>query len=168
LAAARRATVGASPGTPTPARRPRKATRERQAALLPALVPDPPADPPTGPPAPAQTHDQRVLVPLGVFDWQRVIRSADVEPMTKLVGLTASTYASKNGSSVRPGERLLADDCGLGQSTVRKHLARLVGLGLLELVSRGGGPNRLASEYRLVAPEGTRVTRDRNSGGERR
>jgi len=105
----------------------------------------------------AERPPERVLVPLGRFDWERVIRSFEVDPTTKLVALMAATYAGKKGNHVRPGEQLLATDCGLGASTVRKHLARLVTLGLLDLVSRGGGPNRRASEYRLVAPEGTTV-----------
>ncbi len=119
-----------------------------QGVLLPALVPDPP-------PAP-------VLVPLGRWDWERVIRVLPLAPELKLTALMAATWAGKDGRSIHPGERLLAEAVGKDPRSVRRHLAKLVSLGLLERVSRGGGRHGTASEYRLVAPEGTPVTGDRS------
>jgi hypothetical protein len=125
--------------------------------LLPALVePEAPAAPVPAPaPAPATVPAPvRVLVPLGRFDWERVVRDWPMtKPMTqkvKLVALVAATYADRDGTRVRPGEHRLADSCGMGGSTARRFLAVVIELGLLEQVRRGG--NGMATEYRLTAP----------------
>lgn len=115
-----------------------------QGVLLPALVPDPPP---------------LVPIPTKRFDWEKFVREWPVtKPMTpavKLVALVCATYADADGRRVRPGESGLAEACGMGGSTVRRHLATLVAIGLLVCVRRGGGG--MASEYRLTVPEGRQL-----------
>jgi DNA-binding transcriptional ArsR family regulator len=123
--------------------------------LLPALVePEAPAAPEPAPaPAPAPV---RVLVPLGRFDWERVVRDwpfdRQVTKLSKYVALTMATYANADGTNIRPGEPGLATATGMGRSTVRRHLAVLVEIGLISCTRRGGGG--AAAHYRLTAPEG--------------
>lgn len=143
-AARRRAAVAVVPDIPEPAPTP-AAVPDGQGVLLPALVPDQPDAPP------------RVLVPLGRFDWERVLRDADISASAKLAGFVAATYADADGTKIRPGEARIAAAMRKGPQTARRAVAELVAAGLLEQVSRGGGPNGLASVYRLVAPAGTKI-----------
>lgn len=96
------------------------------------------------------------LQPAGRFEWERIVRRCQIPGPTKLVALVCATYADPDGSNVRPGEPRLAAVCGMGASTVRRHLARLVDLGLLERLANGGGRRgegwARAARYRLTVP----------------
>ncbi|RSN26532.1 hypothetical protein DMC63_01465 [Streptomyces sp. WAC 05977] len=100
-------------------------------------------------------HDDDMVQPCGRFDWERIIRRADLPMRLKYTALTLATYADADGSRVRPGPAVLAAVMKQGESTVRKHLAALIEYGLIALVSRGGGRGGRgkSSEYRLTAPK---------------
>lgn len=99
-------------------------------------------------------HDELVQ-PCGRFDWERIVRRADMPMRLKFTALTLATYADADGSRVKPGPLVLASVTAQGESTVRKHVAALIEYGLLALVSRGGGRGGSGkpSEYRLTAPK---------------
>jgi hypothetical protein len=121
------------------------------------------------------------------FEWERVIRSCvDMHVTVKAVAYTMATYGDLDGTSVRPGnDALIADTC-TSDKTVRRAVAELRGLGLIERVVHGSARGRagVADEYRLAIPDdlhsrtrvrlpnghviGTAVTRDRCSVAEQR
>ena len=93
--------------------------------------------------------------PVTRFEWERLIRRAQVPAGVKLLAFVLATYADPDGTRVRPGVALLASDTGQASATVKRGLAQLRDVyGLLEQVSRGGGRNGKgkAAEYRLVFP----------------
>src|SRR5438067_116192 len=63
-------------------------------------------------------------------------------------------YAKPDGTDIRPTHKALADQCGMGLRTVRRHVASLLSKGRLHEdrrgrnVGRGGG----AAQYRLTTP----------------
>jgi hypothetical protein len=89
-------------------------------------------------------------------------------------------YAKQDGTDIRPTHQVLADQCGMGLRTVRRHVASLLTKGWLHEdrpgrnVGRGGG----AAKYRLTTPgtpanigrssapdlAGTPANPDRNTG----
>lgn len=87
------------------------------------------------------------------FEWERIVRRVVMPAATKLVAFTLAQYGSQNGDAIHPGFERLAAVCGMGHSTVRRHVDALLALGLVERVSNGGGPNKLAARYRLTIPE---------------
>ena len=93
------------------------------------------------------------LQPAKRFEWERIVRRVRLGKSTKLVAMVLASYADTSGGSVRPGEPRLAGACEMGASTVRRHVATLVEMGLLERVSNGGGPGKWAACYRLVVPD---------------
>lgn len=101
-------------------------------------------------PAPPQTK----LVPTGRFEWERIVRRAILPEPVKYLAFVLGSYADPNGSRVRPGNEVLAAVTGKGIRTVRRLLADLIDLGLIELVARGGGRGRVgrASVYQLTLP----------------
>ncbi|WP_143264230.1 hypothetical protein [Amycolatopsis kentuckyensis] len=93
--------------------------------------------------------------PVGRFEWERVIRRIPLPQGVKLLALVLATYADADGSRVRPGLDLLVSDTGQSKATVKRGLAQLRDdLGVLELVSRGGGRGGQgkAATYRLAFP----------------
>lgn len=88
--------------------------------------------------------------PMERFGWEQLVRRAELPSTTKLVALTLATFANPGGGRVRPGERLLADCCGLRERAVREHLAKLRKKGLLEIVLMG--QRGRASVYQLTIP----------------
>lgn len=106
---------------------------------------------------------RRGPVPLR-FEWERVIRSCvDLHVTVKAVALTLATYGDLDGADVRPGNELLVLDTCTSDKTVRRALAELRSLGLVERVVPGYQRGRagVADEYRLCIPadlhERTRV-----------
>ena len=76
---------------------------------------------------------------VGRNDWEQAVRADPrVHTVQMLVLLTASTYASPDGSDVFPSAKTLGENTRLGESTVRRHLAAGCRLGFLHLVQRGG------------------------------
>lgn len=94
------------------------------------------------------------LKPMGRFEWERIVRRLVVPKHIKLLLLVLGTYADADGSRVRPGTEVLAAITGDGEKNVRRIMTTVRDLGLLELVSRGGGRGGKgkASEYRLTIP----------------
>jgi hypothetical protein len=96
--------------------------------------------------------------PIGRFEWERILRRIRVSvPSVKLVGFAMATYASADGSNVRPGQRRLAAVLGTSEMTVRRGQSELESTGMLEMVFKGhslgrGQSGGYASEYRLTVP----------------
>ncbi|MCI0686490.1 MAG: helix-turn-helix domain-containing protein [Sporichthyaceae bacterium] len=90
-------------------------------------------------------------MPLGRFDWERLLRRVRMPQETKGLALLLATYGDDKGESIHPGEPRLAVDWGRDERTIRRHIEALRDTyGLIHRVRRGGGPNRRADEYRLV------------------
>lgn len=97
------------------------------------------------------------LMEVGRFDWERLLRRCEFKkPATKLVALLLSTWASEDGSSVRPGRERLIAASNLSRGYVSKQLVALEELGLIYKVRNasfsGRGGVGLASVYQLCAP----------------
>lgn len=87
------------------------------------------------------------------FDWERVVRASQMEPTTKLVALLLGTYASKDGSNVRPGLKRLSAHTGLSTRSMNRALVSLRSLGFLDRVSRGSNIGEVRADvYQLVIP----------------
>ncbi|MEU8381728.1 hypothetical protein [Streptosporangium sp. NPDC048865] len=95
------------------------------------------------------------LEPIDPLTWRTIVVRCLLNPPVKHVALTAANYASRDGSDVRPGEKLLVKDTGLGARTVRDALAKLREVGLLYRVFEGAasGSAELADEYQLTYPD---------------
>lgn len=100
-----------------------------------------------------------------VYTWRAALTDSDLPATTRHVALTLSIYMSEKGDSAFPGARRLANDTGLTERAVRKHLGLLVATGWLEVVQRGGlrGEQRRANAYRAVVPNA--CTRDTHVPG---
>ena len=90
------------------------------------------------------------------FDWERALRKADVPATRKLVLLTLSSFANKNGEA-RPSQEKIAEASGLSVRAVGGHVREALNEGWLVRTrkGRGAGENRrkaLASEYLLTIP----------------
>lgn len=68
---------------------------------------------------------------------QSVVWDADLPPHLKLTLLAYADHANDEGESVYPGEDRMVEKTGYGYSTIRRHTAELVSLGLLGRVARG-------------------------------
>lgn len=96
--------------------------------------------------------------PLGRFEWERLIRRAILKPPSvKLLGLVMATYASRDGTQVRPGQKRLANVMGTSVSTVERGQRALEAYGFIEMTYKGHSAGRgrsggYASEYRLTIP----------------
>lgn len=96
-----------------------------------------------------------VLQPLDRFAWERQVLKTPLPPMTKLVALALATYGNKAGRNAHPGNKVLANDLGLSDRTVERHLGVLRDVGLINRVFRGSaaGRQRLADVYELVVAD---------------
>jgi Helix-turn-helix domain len=74
--------------------------------------------------------------------------------------VTILDYADERGRNAHPGVARLADDCGMGASTIRRHLKWLKERGYIVQESRGHsvGDLKLASVYSLAMPDLPLVT----------
>jgi hypothetical protein len=95
------------------------------------------------------------LMPIGRYEWERLVRRIVMPKPHKLLAFVLATYADSDGTRVRPGNDVLADVTGDSEKNVRRILGALRELGLLSLVSRGGGRGGRgkASQYRLTIPD---------------
>lgn len=57
--------------------------------------------------------------------WQRALRSADLPPRAKFVGLVLSTWCGMDGTGAHPGNARIAAVTGMGIRTVGRALAEL-------------------------------------------
>lgn len=106
--------------------------------------------------------------PVDRFTWERALRRL-VLGRTKFVALMLATYADRCGDNAHPGVDRLAADCECDERTIRRHLTKLAGLGLIERTFEGSsaGRRRLADCYRLTMPANPRaigLTRDPVTG----
>jgi hypothetical protein len=90
------------------------------------------------------------------FEWERAVKGSDMPPTRKLILLTLATHANKGGKAW-PSQARLAEECGLSDRAVRKHLAGAMSEGWLERTRTGRNVGRSAgesvtSEYRLRTP----------------
>lgn len=93
------------------------------------------------------------LEPASRFEWERIVRRCRIPGATKLVGYTMAQYGDVHGCRIRPGTERLAATCVMSTRTVERHIAALLGYGLVERLANGGGRNRAAALYRLTIPE---------------
>lgn len=96
------------------------------------------------------------LADVGRFEWERVIKRCSFKQQsTKLIALLLATYASEDGSSVRPGRERLSVVAGLSTKHVSTQLGKLEDLGLVLKLRNGSSYGRrggLASVYQLTVP----------------
>lgn len=101
-------------------------------------------------------HPFGPLVPLGRFDWERILSHCNFKPNTvKLVGYAMATFADlEKGTRIYPGDKRLSAIACISLPTVKRVRKILEDAGLIHLVSSGSSYGRAAkaSEYRLVAP----------------
>lgn len=95
------------------------------------------------------------LMPIGRYEWERLVRRIVMPAQHKLVALLLATWADPDGSRVRPGLELVAAAMGASEHTARRSVRALAGdWGLIDLVARGGGRGGKGrtAEYRLTIP----------------
>lgn len=117
---------------PTPSVDPGESDLDAVGAILPSVVEDTARPRPSAPVA--REHLSR-------FDWEReLLDSPDVGGTMLCVLLALGTYMSAtDGRRARPGHARLAQQAGLGESTVRRHLAAAVKAGWLSTSGHHGG-----------------------------
>jgi biotin operon repressor len=73
----------------------------------------------------------------------------------KLVAAMLAQYGDLDGTRVRPGRELLAEETGYSTKQVDRHLKALRDFGLIVRVRSGSanGRRKLSDEYRLAIPE---------------
>ena len=88
-----------------------------------------------------------------------MVRATTMDPSTKFAALILATYASQDGTKVRPGLKRLSEDAGLSPRTMKRALVALRAKGLLDRVSKGSnlGVKDMVDVYRLVIPAGNQV-----------
>jgi DNA-binding transcriptional ArsR family regulator len=93
-------------------------------------------------------------VPVDRFAWERALRRLTLSKDTRYVALVLATYADRDGSNAHPGQDVLAADCEVTDRTVRRHLARLLELGLIVRTFSGStaGRRQLADVWQLTLP----------------
>jgi hypothetical protein len=83
--------------------------------------------------------------------WCSIVRRAQLASSVKLVAFTMATYADNHtGESIYPGVARLVVDTDTSPSTVKRAIATLVRVGLLERTERGDRRNGRSDVYRLV------------------
>lgn len=96
------------------------------------------------------------LVPVGRFDWERILSHCIFKPNTvKLVGFVMATYADlETGGRVYPGDKRISAVACMSIPTVKRTRKILEEAGLLHKVANGSSFGRAAkaSEYQLTAP----------------
>lgn len=92
------------------------------------------------------------LQPVSRFDWERWIKRLRLTPKDKYMALMVATYGNADGSEVRPGVDELVLAACVSKATVKRQLATLRELGLLDLVSRANRYAGLADVYQLTVP----------------
>lgn len=80
-----------------------------------------------------------------------------MEPPLKLVAVALAWHAHKDGTSAYPSKKLLAQETGLSERTVQRHLARLVKIDVITIQARAGGHRATTYRFDLLRGE-TSVT----------
>lgn len=84
-------------------------------------------------------------------EWVHLIARLDTKAARKSVAWALSSFASEDGSDVRPALSSVGDICHLHETSVAPHIKVLLKLGLL-VVKRPGGGRSNPTEYRLTRP----------------
>lgn len=93
------------------------------------------------------------------LDWQEtILRGAgkDLSHAEMRILMTMSTYAdSRNGGSIHPGKKRIADDTGCSRTTVDDAIRKFIERGYLRLTQQGGNQVRrgYANVYKLTYPK---------------
>lgn len=90
------------------------------------------------------------------FTWEREVKEATMPPTRKLVLLAVATHANKIGKAW-PSQARLADECGVSERTIRKHIAAAIEEGWLVRTRKGHKVGRApeqsqTAEYLLASP----------------
>lgn len=108
------------------------------------------------------------LIPIGRFDWERIIRRIHAKPSpscapgrvhmpwdARSLLLLYATYGAADGTRIFPGDKRIITIIGKSSTTIRRWRDTPVRLGLLTLAQHGGGSGqyRRANEYRLTVPD---------------
>jgi hypothetical protein len=89
---------------------------------------------------------------MGKYEWLDLILRMRVPPQRKAVAQAMAWFARPDGSSVRPGQKKVADMAGVHVSKAGPHVRALRDAGLLDLVKAGGGRGGDPDHYRLSRP----------------
>ena len=94
------------------------------------------------------------LMPARRFEWERIVRRLQISRSTKALAFILATYASADGSNVRPGRERLANVAARSPRTITRSLVELRDLGLIERTVEGSnyGRQAMSDEYRLTIP----------------
>jgi hypothetical protein len=104
---------------------------------------------------PTETEDTAAPRPAGRYEWERALRRVGMPTPTVCLALALGTYASPNGSDIRPGLDQLANLTNMSTRTVQRHLRVLEhDYGLVRMTRRGGGRSHAgdAAHYQLTVP----------------
>lgn len=88
----------------------------------------------------------------GRFEWERVLRRADLPHSVKGTGFLVATYASQHGTDIFPGRERLAADANLSEKSVGRHLTALRDAKLLTITKVHNRQAGRADEYALTVP----------------
>jgi hypothetical protein len=94
------------------------------------------------------------LEPVTRFEWERLVRRARLGSVTQHIALLLGTYASRDGTNVRPGVKRLALVSDYDARTIKRALVKLRRLGLIERIEErfAKGRNGGNDVYRLTFP----------------
>lgn len=88
------------------------------------------------------------------FSWQHAIRSSKLESTTKLVCYTIWSHMASDGTGCFPSYALIAEESGLGRSTVILHVQKAADAGFLIIDNRERENGSATSNmYRPSMPE---------------
>lgn len=89
------------------------------------------------------------------FSWQHAVRASRLEPTTKLVCYTIWSHMASDGTGCFPSYGLIAEESGLGRSTVIAHVGKAAAAGFLIVDSRTRDNGSSTSNlYRPAMPGG--------------
>lgn len=91
------------------------------------------------------------LRPVYTAEWVHLIARLDVKATRKAVAWAVGSFASEDGSDVRPAMPKVGRMCNLHESNAALHVKALVELGLLVVKQPGGGRGN-PTVYRLTRP----------------
>ncbi len=93
------------------------------------------------------------------LDVAKLMWRLDMPSSVKLVAVRLADYANDDGSNVYPGVERLADECGISQRSVQRHLRHFENLGILVVVANAGGGRGRATEFRIDVERVTQLCR---------
>lgn len=89
------------------------------------------------------------------FSWQHAVRSAKLEPTTKLVCYTIWSHMASDGTGCFPSYALIAEESGLSRRSVIEHVQKAEKAGFLQIDARQRDNGSASSNmYRPTMPAG--------------